>query len=48
MGGKYEVRYIYYDADFSDYNTVFTNSFIKFVKLLFKHRKSLIYFKIMF
>lgn len=47
MGGKYEVRFAI-DDDFIPYQTEYTNSFIEFIKLMFRHRKKLIYFTVRF
>lgn len=47
MGGKYEIRYedIYNSAN-GYYKTIYTNSFLKFIKL--RLTKKLIYYKINF
>lgn len=51
MGGKYEVRYFlddWFEPNQTEYTSDFTNSFIKFMKIIFKQRKRLIYFTVRF
>lgn len=43
MGGKYEVRY-YDDSELYGYTTVYTNSWIEFMRL--RITKKLIYYKV--
>jgi len=52
MGGKYEIRYgiddYGIDDEFTPYQSEYTNSFIKFINTLLRHRKTLIYFTVRF
>lgn len=45
MGGKYEVRFNI-DDEFCPYRSEYTNSFIKFIKIIIKYKKKLIYVKV--
>jgi hypothetical protein len=45
MGGRYEVRfYVKDDEGLQDYNTVYTNSWVEFIKL--RITKRVIYYKV--
>lgn len=44
MGGKFEIRFNVDDDEFFSYQTEYTNSFIQFLKCLFKNRGKIIYF----
>lgn len=47
MGGKYEVRYRVVD-EHQPWSGEYTNSFWRFLKLLWVHRGKMIYFKVYF